>query len=74
MLALDRATAAVLKTAWLSIDMTMPRELVAPTQNVRNRLEAVRASQEQIIVAASLRDTLDRLIRLAELHAPAPDE
>ena len=81
--ALDRAAAAVLETACLSIDMAMPPNLVAPTENVRDRLEAARdvldgiqerldparASQEQIIVAASVRDTLERLSRLAELHA-----
>ena len=81
--AMDRAAAAVLESACLSIDMAMPPELAAPTKNVRDRLEAARgvladiqesleparASQERIIVAASLRNTLERLIRLAELHA-----
>ena len=81
--ALDRAAAAVLETACLSLDRAMPPDLVAPTKNVRERLEAARgvlddiqegldsarASQEMAVVAASVRDTLQRLSRLAELHA-----
>ena len=81
--ALDRAAAAVLETACLSIDTAMPPELVAPTKNVRDRLKAARsvvediherldparASEELVVVAASVRDTLERLSRLAELHA-----
>ena len=81
--ALDRVAAAVLETACLSIEMAMPPDPAPPSRNVRERLEAARgvldgiqetldparASQEQIIVAASVRDTLERLSRLAELHA-----
>ena len=81
--ALDRAAAAVLETACLSIDMAIPMDLEAPAKNVRDRLDAVRsvlddilenldparATQEQVVVAASVRDTLERLSRLAELHA-----
>lgn len=81
--ALERAAAAVLETACISIDTAMPAEAVARMGTVRDRLDAARgvlddlrdrldaarSERELVNVAAGARDTLERLSQLATLHA-----
>ena len=81
--ALERAAAAVLETACISVDMALPAEALPRMEDVRDRLDAargvlddlrdrldaVRSGTELVNAEAGARDTLERMSQLATVHA-----